>query len=158
MAITSVGYGGTVDYPDYGKGVVTPGRYSFDGANDFRPTRVTGGSDRTVRVAGGTAQGWGVRDTEDSASVDVQLGSISSGSRWDLVGLQRDWSAEASSLVVVSGGSSEAIPSRDTDPGVKDVQPIALARVQAGQQYVTDVIDLRCWAADGGLVAVHTRA
>lgn len=154
MAITSVGYGGTVTYPDYGKGVVAPGRYSFDGAQDFRPSRRTTGADRTVRLQGGTAQGWGIRDTESSSWVDVQLGSIGSGSRWDLVVLRRDWSADETTVEVVQGGSSRAIPSRNTDPGVVDDQPVALVRVEAGESWVTDVVDLRCWAADGGLVAV----
>lgn len=158
MAISSVGYGGTVDYPDYGKGVVSGARYTLDRGNPFRPSRVTGGADRTVRVTGGTAQGYGIRDTESDAYVDVQLDPVSSGHRWDEIVLRRDWSAETTSLAVIQGGSTRALPTRNEQPGILDDQPIALARVQAGEQYVTDVVDLRCWAGDGGLTAVDTLA
>ena len=158
MAITSVGYGGTVDYPDYGKGVVSGARYTLDRGNPFRPSRVTGGADRTVRLTGGTAQGYGIRDTESDAYVDVQLDPVLSGHRWDEIVLRRDWSTETTSLAVIQGGTSRALPTRQKEPGILDDQPIALARVQAGEQYVTDVVDLRCWAGDGGLTAVDTLA
>lgn len=154
--VESVGYEGTVDYPDYGKGVVSGSRYSLDGASDLRPSRLLSGADRTVRVAAGVAQGWGIRDT--CTQTDVQLDTVSSGVRWDLIVLRRDWSGEETSFEVVQGGSSRAIPSRDTNPGILDDQPIALVQITAGQQYPTDLVDLRCWAGDGGLVAVDALA
>lgn len=159
MAITSVGYGGTVDYPDYGKGVVLPGRYSFDDSTHFRPTRRTGGADRTVRIAGGTAQGYGIRDTESDDYVDYQLPSVSSGGQWFLIYLKRDWSTETTTLTheAANTGLTPLPPPIPggwyDDPGVLARQPICYARVQAGQQYVTEVRDLRVWSNDGGLTA-----
>src|SRR5699024_7384058 len=166
MAISSVGYEGTVDYPDYGVPLVVPAMYTLRGdsasgeAGAFRPSRVTGGADRTVRVAGGTAVGYGITDTESDAYVHVQLEPVSSGSRWDEIVLRRDWSEKKTTLTVIQGGSSGPpdLPIRNKQPGILDDQPIAYARVQAGEQYVTEVIDLRCWASDGGLVAVDELA
>src|SRR5699024_6369929 len=106
----------------------------------------------------GTAQGYGIRDTESENYVDVQLDPVLSGHRWDEIVLRRDWSTETTSLAVIQGGSTRALPTRNKQPGILDDQPIALARVQAGEQYVTDVVDLRCWAGDGGLTAVDTLA
>lgn len=154
--VESVGYGGTVDYPDYGLGVVSGSRYTLDRGNPLRPTRVTSGADRTVRLSAGTVQGYGIRDT--CTETDVQLDAVSSGVRWDLIVVRRDWSAEESSIVAIPGGSSRALPSRNEDPGIIDDQPIALVQITAGQQYPTDLVDLRCWNGDGGLAAADTLA
>src|SRR5699024_5215556 len=153
MALVSVGYEGTVDYPDYARSVTQGARYTVEGPNDWHVTPVTSGADRTVRVAAGTGRGWGIRDTE-SSSTDIQLDAPASGSRWDLIVAHRDWSTGVTDFRAVQGGLSRAIPSRDTDPGVVDDQPLALIRVTAGEQYPTDHVDLRCWSGDGGLVAV----
>lgn len=157
MALVSVGYGGTVDYPDYGKGVVSGSRYTVEGSGAWAPTRVTSGADRTVRIAAGTGMGYGIRDTETS-STDLQLDTVASGSRWDLVVAHRDWSTGTTDFRAVNGGSSKAIPGRDTNPGISDDHPITLARVTAGEQYPTALVDLRCWSGDGGLIAVDTLA
>jgi len=153
MALVSVGYEGTVDYPDYARAVTSGSRYTVEGPNDWHVTPVTSGADRTVRIAAGTGRGWGIRDTE-SESTDIQLDAPASGSRWDLIVAHRDWSTGVTDFRAVQGGSSRAIPSRDTDPGVVDDQPLALIRVTAGEQYPTDHVDLRCWSGDGGLVTV----
>ena len=154
--VESVGYGGTVDYPDYGRGVVSGSRYTLDRGNPLRPTRVTSGADRSVRLAPGTAQGYGIRDT--CTETNIQLEPVSSGVRWDEIVLRRDWSAEESSFAVIQGGSNRALPVREQEPGILDDQPIALVQITAGQQYPTDLVDLRCWAGDGGLVAVDSLA
>jgi hypothetical protein len=158
VAITSVGYEGTVDEGQWARLASRLGAdYWVEGASHWRVTPVSS-ADRTVRIATGTGGGHGVRDTSDS-EVTVQGEVASSGSRWDLVVAHRDWQDDLTTFEIITGTSTKQIPSgRDNNPGVVDDQPIALVRFTAGQQLPTEIIDLRCWHGNGGVVAASTEA
>lgn len=149
MAIQSAGYDGTVDERQFADLASFLGAdYAVKDANDLKVTAVVG-LDRTVRVAVGTGYGHGVRDVSDS-TVDIQLGTIASGSRWDLIAARRNWQPPggATTFVAVAGTSAQEIPAgRLATPGVQDDQPLALVQVTAGQTTPTAVLDLRAQAS-----------
>lgn len=156
MAITSVGYDGTISEAQWANlSTVLGADYGVIGHTSFRTTAVVG-QDRTVAISTGTGFGWGVRDTSD-AQVTLQLGTISTGTRWDLIALRRNWqpTGGTSSFVVVPGTTAAAIPAaRLLNPGVQADQPIALVQVTAGQTTPTGIMDLRCFASK--VLAVET--
>lgn len=128
--------------------------YGVLGGSDWKVTAVAG-QDRTVSIAAGFGWGHGVIDltTENET---IQLDTIGSGSRWDLIVARRDWTPTAgvSQFIKVNGGSSKAIPGgRLSGGGAIDDQPLALVQVTAGQTQPTAIVDLRCWARNGGVVA-----
>lgn len=132
-------------------------KYGVRSPADWKVTAVAG-QDRTVSIAAGRGFGHGVTD-KTVANETIQLDTVSSGSRWDLIACRRDWNPTAgiSAFVKVNGGASATIPGgRNSTPGNIDDQPLALVQVTAGQTQPTDIIDLRTWAGDGGgLVANH---
>jgi len=157
MTITSIGYAGTVDYDDWSILVARAGsEYGILGAQSFEAT--AGSGDRAVAISAGEAIGHGIRDLSDD-TVTVTGTPVSSGSRWDLIALRRDWEAGESTIVIIPGSASRAIPGapgRKTDPAVtQDDQPLWLVRFAAGQTAVQEFVDLRLWVGAGGLVARH---
>lgn len=163
MAFTPYGFDGTVsEGAQVADLTVHPGEYGVGGfrgtSGDCRVTIVSG-VDRTVRVATGYAWGKGVAGY-NAATVDVQATTISSGTRWDTVVLRRDTSANTLTPLILAGTSAQAIAvSREVGyTSNKDDQPIALIRLVAGQSNVQEVVDIRCWAANGGLFALSTYA
>jgi hypothetical protein len=134
--------------------------YGVAGANDWKVTAVAG-QDRTVSIAAGKGFGFGVADVSDTNETR-QLALVPSGTRWDLISAHRDWQPSGggpTSFTVIQGISTPTIPAaRVHDPGVEDDQPIALVEVIAGQTGVGRIIDLRCWASNGGLVAADLLA
>lgn len=154
MAITSVGYAGTVGDAQWAEMVPRAGGvfYSVDDFGSFRVTAAAG--TRTVQVAPGTAAGAGILDK--SSAVELRtLGSVPSGVRYDLVVLRRTWATKLSEIVVIPGGSAAALPARNVTPGTVDDQPLALVRVAAGSTNIQEVIDLRVAVHNGGAVAFH---
>jgi hypothetical protein len=131
--------------------------YGVRSALDWKVTAVSG-QDRTVSIAAGRGFGHGVTD-KTVANETIQLDTIVSGSRWDLIACRRDWTPTAgvSQFVKVSGGATAVIPGgRLAAPGGIDDQPIALVQVTSGQTQPTSIIDLRTWSGDGGgLIANH---
>lgn len=152
MAITSRGYEGTVDYADWAV-VATQmgGTYSVFGADAFPIS--AGSGDREVVIGAGVAAGAGILDT-NSSPVTLAGASVTSGSRWDMVVLHREWGVvNATTIELVQGGTSKAIPTRASTPGQEDDQPLYLVRFTAGQTAVQEIVDLRVWRGDAGLVA-----
>lgn len=130
------------------------GSYGVRSGGDWKVTAVAG-QDRTVSIAEGFGWGAGVID-KTVANDTIQLDTISSGSRWDLIVARRDWTPTAGETVFmkINGGSVKAIPGgRLATPGGIDDQPLALVQVTAGQTQPTAIVDLRCWATNGGMVA-----
>jgi hypothetical protein len=128
--------------------------YAVRSGGDWKVTAVTG-ADRTVSIAPGFGWGHGVTD-ETEANDTIQLDTISSGSRWDLIVARRDWTPTAgeTKFMKINGGATKAIPGgRLTGNGAIDDQPLALVQVTAGQTQPTAIVDLRCWARNGGMVA-----
>lgn len=154
MAIVSAGYDGTVDEAQWAKMISKSGssEYGVVGADDFKVSVSAG--DRAVSVAAGKAWGFGVYDESDSGA-NLLLSAPATGSRWDLIVLRRDWQPPGgnTSVAVVEGTSVKGIPAgRITGQvGVQDDQPIALVRVAAGSTAVQEIVDLRCWARNGGV-------
>lgn len=153
MAITSVGYDGTVDEAQWASMISKVGGYEYgvDKAGDFAVTQSAG--TRMISIAAGLAWGRGVMDISDAAAI-IQLDSVATGSRYDLIALRRTWgpvSGGPTEIVVVKGTGAKAIPAaRQTSPGVTDDQPLALARVTAGSASISEIIDLRVWGRNGG--------
>jgi len=156
MAINSVGYDGTVTESQWADMIKKVGsaEYGVVQSGHLRVTAVSG-ADRTVSVAAGQAWGHGVYD-DFTSNTTIALSSVSSGSRWDLIAVRRDWSGSdgTTTLVKINGSSSRSIPSgRNEGPGLLDDQPIALVQITAGQTQPTAIVDLRCWSGNGGVYA-----
>ena len=125
---------------------------SVFGQSAWAPSAVAA-QDRTVQVAAGTGFGFGV--LIESPGVEyTQLAPVASGSRFDLVAWELNWTPGDGSvgisgrLVSIAGTSSQVRPSY-TDrigTGVAYV-PIALVRVTAGQQVPVIVEDYRTWGS-----------
>jgi hypothetical protein len=157
LAFVSVGYDGPIDERQWAELIPSVGSsfYGVKGPQDLQVTAVAG-APMTVSVAPGTAWGMGVMDTE-LGNTTLECDPIASGTRWDLIALRRDWQPTAggpSSLAVVKGTATAGIPAaRLNEPGVQDDQPLALVQWTAGKTNPTAIIDLRCWAGNGGLFA-----
>ncbi|MDQ1053167.1 hypothetical protein QE394_001095 [Arthrobacter sp. SORGH_AS 212] len=162
VAFTSYGYDTTVDKP-YGEAAwadahpsVGTARYGVRSPLDWKVTAVAG-QDRTVSINAGRGFGHGVTD-KTVENDTIQLATIASGSRWDLIVARRDWTPTAgmTKFEKVSGGSTAAIPGgRIVGPGNIDDQPLALVQVTAGQTQPTAIIDLRTWSGDGGAIVAN---
>lgn len=158
MTVTSIGYDGTVNEAQWAKLVPSAGssEYGVLGAGDWKVSAHPSIA-QAVNIAPGTGWGWGVMDTTDS-TITVQCDAITSGTRWDLIMMHRDWTPPGGTTTgdKVTGTSTKQIPPRSTNPGVTDDQPIALVQWTAGQTQPTAIVDLRCWGGDGGVFAVDT--
>ena len=128
--------------------------YGVRSPDDWKVTAVSG-ADRTVSIAAGRGWGYGVID-KTVANDTIQLDTVASGSRWDLISCRRDPtpSAGVSSFIKINGGTSPVIPgARLSGPGIHD-QPLFLVQVTAGQTQPTGFIDCRTWSgAGGGMIA-----
>lgn len=160
MTITSIGYDGSINETQWANLASALGaQYAVLDATHWKVEPVAG-SDRTVRILSGSGYGHGVLDESD-ALVTIQLPTIASGSRWDLIVARRDWQPPggATTFTYVSGNASRVIPStRASSPGITDEQPLALVQVTAGQTLPTAIVDLRCWHGNGGMMAASTDA
>lgn len=152
MTITSAGYAGTVGDAQWANMVSRVGSsyYAVDSYASFRVT-ITSGT-RAVSVAAGSASAYGIYDTSD-APITKNLDSVPSGTRWDLVVLRRTWATKSTSVEVIPGGSSKALPARTVNVGTLVDQPLALVRAIAGSTVVQEVVDLRCTVGAGGAFA-----
>jgi hypothetical protein len=152
MTIISKGYEGTVNYADWA--VLTShlgAQYSVFGTDAFGVT--FGSGDREVIVGTGRAAGQGILD-DNPEPVSLVGAAVGAGNRWDLIALRRDWTTSETVPVLIPGSSTKALPiDREVDPGAIDDQPLALVRFAAGQTAPQEVVDLRCWHGDGGVVA-----
>jgi len=152
MAITSIGYDGTVDESDWAKLMGQAARSTY-GVADRTHWRVTTHPTlaRGVSIATGSGWGHGVYDTSDT-TVSLAGATISSGTRWDMVVARRNWSGTGGSttFAMITGTSTKALPVRNVNPGSLDDQPIALVQFTAGQSAATAIVDLRIWSGSGG--------
>lgn len=152
----SLGYAGSITETtgkDYWNRIGAS-KYGVVGSGDLKVSTTTG--DRMLLIASGIAWGHNIQD-ELQTSVSVQLNSVASGSRWDLVVVRRDVTA-GTSIEVVQGTGSKVLPSLTTTAASHGDQPLALCRVQAGSTTVQEIVDLRCWAANGGVYAADLLA
>lgn len=150
---TSYGYPGSINAAALAVWLpaAAAARFSVAGAEDWRVT-VQGGLDRGIRINAGTGCGDGIMDV--TAEYETRaLPLVESGSQWFLVARRRNWAVPATTVpVVIAGTATKALPARSDTAGVESDQPLALCRVQAGQTVVQEIVDLRCWAGNGGVV------
>jgi hypothetical protein len=155
MALTSVFYDGVVTETDRAKNWAGSPSYGVYGIGDFEVTSHPS-IPYAVLVKSGRAHGWGVTD---EAAIDqvVNCDSISTGTRWDLIVVRRNWQPALggpSTLVAIAAGTTPIIPpARKVGPGVEDDQPLALVKWQGGLSAPAQIIDLRVWAGNGGMCA-----
>lgn len=159
MAIISVGYDGSVNETQWAEMIKKIGSadYGVVGPGDWKVSGVPAAL-RTVSVAVGKGWGHGVFD-EINSNVTVELDSVASGYRWDLIAMRRDWTGTGgtSTVIKINGTSAKELPTdRASGPGLIDDQPLALVQVTAGQSQPTAVVDLRCWAGNGGMTAANS--
>lgn len=157
MAIVSVGgYDGTaITEPQFGAAISDWAfEYGVVGAGDWKVSAHPS-TPGAVNIAAGQGWGHGVMETSDSIVTVTQTSLPSSGSRWDMVVMHRDWQPPggASTFQIITGTSAKQLAIRDANPGVEDDQPLALVQWTAGQTQPTAIVDLRVWASNGGVVA-----
>ena len=153
MADTSYGYPGSVNAAALATWLpnVAAAQYCVNGPVSGRVIKNTTG-DRGVTVLPGSLIGDGIYDIFNTG-VNLNLASVSSGSRWDMIVLRRTWSSKTSIYTIIQGSATKGLPARNNNKGVLTDQPIALCRVQAGSSTVQEIVDLRVWAHNGGCVA-----
>lgn len=148
MAITSIGYEGSVDEVAWAK--LAPALGVDCAVITGLDASIVSTTDRTVRLTAGSAVGWGVHDTSD-ATADIQCPVIGSGIRWDTIVIRRTWADETNpgftSLVAVQGTSAKAIAAGvQNQPGIIADHPLFLVRLTGGQSLVQEIFDVRVWA------------
>jgi hypothetical protein len=130
--------------------------YGVDGIGDFQVT-AHASTPLAVNVAAGKAWGWGIFDESDATVTLVCDPPPAGSTRWDLICLRRDWTADVggpTTVAVVQGGTSRVVPAgREDTPGTIDDQPLALVQWTSGSTQPTSIVDLRIWGGDGGLYA-----
>lgn len=163
MALTSVFYDGPVTETSRAQNRAGAPDYGVYGEDDFKVTTHPS-IPYALTVKAGKAHGHGVTDTAAADQV-VQCATLSGDGavRYDLIVVRRNWQpllGGPSTLVAIQGGST--IPNINTlrlkTPGIEDDQPIALVKWQGNQNTPAQIIDLRCWAGNGGMVAADLMA
>lgn len=153
--------------PDvFGRGA----RYAVGGAADLR-VQAGGAGDRSVTVATGKAWGDAVLAYWTSGATVLNAAANGGGARrWDTLAIRRNWSTETATLMLLQGGSAEALASgvvlRNPSAGVGAGftvadQPLALVPVDPGSAVINsaDIRDLRVWSGEGGgLLGNHIKA
>lgn len=160
MVDSHLGYPGSMNSADLALWAPNVGaaQYSVEAANDGK---VVGNSigDRGVTVKAGKIMGDGVMDLFGS-DTNLNFAAVTPGSpdRWDMVVLRRTWNAtpgaSTSVYTIIQGNTNRSLPSRNTLRGVVTDQPMALCRIKADNTQVQEIVDLRCWAHNGGVYAL----
>lgn len=159
MAIISKGYDGPLREAD--QAIMSPhygADYWVHTLDDFKATG--GAGDRELVIGPGIAGGTGVMDTMDAdKSLFFDPVDPGTGQRWDLVCLRRNWQPDQggpSVLDIIKGGTLESLPgTRNNDPGTVDDQPLYLQQVVEGSTALGTRHDLRVFANNGNVVALH---
>jgi hypothetical protein len=160
MADQHIGYPGSVNSAQLSLWVpnVGVGQYHVEGLEDARViTNAVG--DRGITIKSGKVIGDGIVDVFEN-NTQLNLAAVNAGSpdRWDMVVLRRLWNAtpgaSTSTYTIIQGGPNRSLPARNNNQGVLADQPIALCRVKAGSTMVQEIVDLRCWAHNAGMVAL----
>lgn len=157
MASTSYGYPGSVNAAALAIWLpnVSAAQYSVDGPEDCRV--IIGSGDRGIQVKTGTIIGDGIYDIFNTTT-NINLPAPSSGDVWHMVVNRRTWSstpgASTSVFTTITGSATKGLPARNNNKGVQADQPVALVRVRAGSTSIQEIVDLRCWAHNGGVYAI----
>lgn len=132
-------------------------RFSVEGSNDWKVSILTS-IDRGIRIEAGVGSGDGVTD-ETFDYETLSLPTPPSASAWYLIVRRRNWSGTGTStLVAIRGTAEKKLPTRRDVPGSESDQPLALVRVTQKDRPVQEIVDLRCWASNGGVEVVDKLA
>lgn len=126
MAITSVGYAGTVNEAQWAKLMRAVGRVSNEHGVLSGFTCASGGATRAVTVTAGEAVAAGVLAESDSTVTVNHDANAGSTNRTDLVVLQYDWTNDVTSVTIVKGAGTST-PALTQTPGT--LWQIGLAKV-----------------------------
>lgn len=159
MAIESFGYAGTITDVQWAFLAERVGgaAYGVTQSGAWLVTTVPG-VDRRVSVAAGSGWGHGIYDISD-APVTLDLDSLTSGVRWDVVAMRRTWDpgVGGTSTFIKDNGTAALgfTASRQTDPGNVDDQPVAFVQVtgDSGGGAITQVRPCRVWSQNRGMYA-----
>lgn len=129
-------------------------RYSVRSPADWEVKAVAASNAVTIEPGRGSAHG--VTDMTYERET-LQLDPATTGTRWDLITIRRDWNADVSKFMKINGGADPKIPmARLVTPGNYDDQPLALVPVTSAGVDQNRIIDLRVWVGDGGcFIANH---
>jgi hypothetical protein len=138
---------------------VGAGAYSGIGELKLSPNSV---GDRGAILTPGLAYGHGCVGIWNTSNQFNFAAPSGTSDRWDCIVIRRTWSstpgASVTTLAVKTGTSTKAIPALTMNPGVQTEQPLWLVRLKGGQTSVQELVDLRCFAANGGVQAMDTLA
>lgn len=125
-------------------------RFTVAGPNDWKVSSLAS-IDRGIRVEVGTGSGDAVTDQTFEYET-MSLPSPPIASAWYLIVRRRNWSGTGTStLVAIRGTGTKALPTRKDVAGTESDQPLALVLVTQKDTTVQQVVDLRCWASNGGV-------
>lgn len=131
--------------------------YGVAGAGDLRLTAHPT-TPYAVNLSPGKFWGSGVWDQSTETMIVQCPTPARDAIRWDLIAARRDWQPTGggpTSFVAIPGATSKALPNeRENRPGVVDDQPLYLVKWRGGRTQPEEIVDLRCWAANGGLEIV----
>ena len=140
-------------------------RFTVAGAKDWKVSSLAS-IDRGIRVEAGTGSGDAVTDVTFEYET-LSLPSPPVASAWYLIVRRRNWSGTGTSTLayIRATASPSQLPTPGTGvldrrdaPGVESDQPLAFVLVTQKDTTVQQVIDLRCWASNGGVEAAHDLA
>jgi hypothetical protein len=153
MALTSIGYDGTVDELGFAQLMMLAGnRYTVRDRAAFAATQVVG--QRAVSLSAGMLYGTGVRTISDSAiRVDLPAPGANAGA-WHLIALRRNWETNTQSIVALTDATFNTSATTPltfpttypsgylNNPGTSDDLPLYWAWVNSSNITVL-LIDLR---------------
>lgn len=134
-------------------------RFTVGGPNDWKVSSL-GSLDRGIRVEAGTGSGDAVTDITTPYET-MSLPKPDVAARWYLIVRRRNWSGTGTTTLAAIVGTAAAnpvLPSRLDEPGTRSDQPLAMVRVTQADSTVQQIIDLRCWASNGGVEVGHDLA
>ena len=159
MAITSFGYGGTVEEAAWARMAPRLGVPYWVKDTTELVASIDTTRDRAISITPGEFGGVGIFDISDAVE-SIQFDQISSGVRYDMVVARRNWQGVSgrTSFEVIKGGRVMALPSYNRNPGVVDDHPLFLVELRAGQSRPAAVYDLRGYGANGKVIVSNKLA
>lgn len=163
LADTQYGFPGTITPTAWASiiGNASGGVFGVAGIADLKLATNSVG-DRGALLSTGTAYGHGCIGIWTSTTQFNFAAASGTSDRWDCVVVRRTWSntpgVSVTTLAVKTGSSSKSLPSLVMNPGVQTEQPLWLVRVKGGQTAIQELVDLRCFSANGGVQAMDNLA
>lgn len=134
-------------------------RFTVGGPDHWKVSSL-GSLDRGIRIEAGTGSGDAVTDITTPYET-MSLPKPDVAARWYLIVRRRNWSGTGTTTLAAIAGTAAAnpvLPSRLDEPGARSDQPLAMVRVTQADSTVQQIIDLRCWASNGGVEVGHDLA